>query len=244
MKNVFNKNDLKSLFSPVPIEPTIQVELKETVPKASDEKVYTPAKFNLKVLIKFLVLFFGIFFASYFLVNAPALETKLRYFYDVSLKRGSYSAAVPAPLANIFDPTTSALLVIPKIGVRAPIIWNINSDNLSAELLQGVVHSEGTALPGQIGNVFITGHSSYYAWVNSPYKDIFALLDKLEPGDLIYIEYSANIFTYEVTSKRIVPATETSVMDQGFSYNLSLMTCVPIGTNLNRLIISSEQTAT
>jgi len=244
LSRILDENDLKSLFSAGSPESIIQVEITEPAPKPANEKVLKPAKFNLAVLVKFVGLFFGIFFISYFLINAPALKTKLQYFYDVNLKRGNYSAVAPIPTLNPFNPASEARLVIPKIGVDAPIIWNVDEANLKDKLLLGVVHSQGTALPGESGNIFITGHSSYYSWVNSPYKDVFVLLDKLEPQDKIYIKYSSNIFTYEVTTSKVVSPTETSVMDQFPGYNLSLMTCVPVGTNLNRLIIKAEQTST
>lgn len=243
MKDIFNESDLKSLFSQTSAsaEPDIAVEIEKPVSKPANEKVLIPTKFSLPVLVKFLALFIGIFFLSYSLINATALVTKFRYFFDVSIKRTNYSAAAEIPTPNPFNPSSQALLVIPKIGIEAPIIWNVDEASLNERLLEGVVHSQGTALPGQVGNIFITGHSSYYSWIRSDYKDVFVLLDKLEVGDQIFISYSSTVFNYEVTNKKIVSPSETSVMDQGNDYNLTLMTCVPVGTNLNRLIIRTHQ---
>lgn len=243
MKDIFNENDLKSLFSQTSAsaEPDVTVEIEKPILKSTNEKVLVPAKFSLPVLVKFLALFIGIFFLSYSLINANALVTKFRYFFDVSVKRANYSAAAPTPTPNPFNPSYQALLVIPKIGTNAPISWNVNEASLNEKLLEGVVHSQGTALPGQVGNIFITGHSSYYSWVRSDYKDVFSLLDKLEVGDRVFISYGSTVFNYEVTDKKIVSPNETSVMDQGNDYNLSLMTCIPVGTNLNRLIIRAKQ---
>ena len=233
MGNIFDESDIQVLFRPKQEkEPEVTVELAEE----SNKK--TP---HLVTFVKFFSLFIVIFLLSFFLINASALMTKFRYFYDINLKHSSYSVTVATPTPNPFNPAQEARLVIPKIGVDAPIIWDVSENDLNAKLLEGVAHSAGTALPGKPGNIFITGHSSYYSWVNSPYKDVFALLDKLEPQDKIYIKYSSNIFTYEVTGSKVVSPSETSVMDQFPGYNLSLMTCVPVGTNLNRLIISAQQ---
>lgn len=237
MGNILDENDLKEIFGNMAgktTEPVIEFA------PAQPEKVYTPQKFTWQTLIKFLSLFIIIFIASYFAINEPALAKKIGYSWDVSLKRGNYSQALPTPTANPFNAASEASLVIPKIGVEAPIIWNVEEGDLKNQLLEGVVHSKGTALPGQQGNIFITGHSSYYSWVNSNYKDVFALLDKLSADDKIYIKYSTSIFTYEVSGWRIVASDDTSVMDQGYGQTLTLMTCVPIGTNLNRLIINAN----
>lgn len=240
MRNIFDENDIKALFSQEkPLQPAeIEVELAQ--PPAPAEKTYKPSKFNLAIGIKFVSLFILIFLFSYSIINLQALEAKFRYFFDVSIKRQSYSAAIPTPTPN-FNPSSEARIVIPKIGVDAPIIWNVEESNLNEKLLSGVVHSQGTALPGDKGKVFITGHSSYYSWASSDYKNVFALLDKLAPGDKIYLKYSSSLFTYQVSGSRVVPPSEISVMSQDPGYNLALMTCVPVGTNINRLIVIASQ---
>ncbi len=128
-----------------------------------------------------------------------------------------------------------------KIGVDAPIIWNVPEDQVDAKLLEGVVHYGGTVLPGQIGNVFLIGHSSYYSWASSPYKDVFALLEKIEVGDEIYIQYAGANFKYVVTDTKTVSPNEISAVSGTNIYNLSLMTCVPVGTSLNRFIVNAKQ---
>lgn len=238
MTKILDENDLKEIFGNTSEKTTGPVI--EFTP-AQAEKIYAPQKFTWQTLVKFLSLFVIIFITSYFIINEPALVKKISYAWDVSFKRENYSKALPTPTANPFNAASEASLVIPKIGIEAPIVWNVEENDLKNRLLEGVVHSKGTALPGQQGNIFITGHSSYYSWVNSSYKDVFALLDKLSAGDKIYIKYSTSIFTYEVSGWRIVAPDDISVIDQGSGQTLTLMTCVPIGTNLNRLIISANQ---
>jgi sortase A len=132
-------------------------------------------------------------------------------------------------------------LKIPKIDVDAPIIWNVPEDKIIDTLEDGLAHYEGTALPGQVGNVFITGHSSYYVWAGGSYKEIFALLNKLENGDKIYLSYKGVLFEYEVLGQKVVLPDNISVLDQTNDHTLSLMTCTPVGTNLRRLIITAKQ---
>jgi len=245
--SILDENDLKAIFgeekekAPEPIIEVTPEPLPEVAEPKVPEKVYAPAKFTWQTLVKFLSIFLGIFIVSYFSINEPAIAKKMRYSWDVSLLRRTYSKVVPTPTAEPFNAASRASLVIPKIGVDAPIAWNVQEADLKDKLLESVAHSQGTALPGVRGNIFITGHSSYYAWVDSPYKDVFALLDKLSPGDKIYIKYDSKVFTYEVSGSKIVAANDSEVMNQGENYILTLMTCVPIGTNLNRLIVTSNQ---
>lgn len=130
-------------------------------------------------------------------------------------------------------------ILIPKIGVRAPIIWNseIDEQSMLLNLQKGVAHYKGTALPDERGNVFITGHSSYYFWDKGGYKTIFALLPKLEKGDEIAIGYQDKLYLYKVSEKFVVKPSDLWVLEKTPEPTLSLMTCVPLGTNLRRQII-------
>lgn len=110
------------------------------------------------------------------------------------------------------------------------------------ELRGGVVRYPGTALPGETGNVFIFGHSSNYPWVKSDYNDAFALLDTLENGDEITIYYNQKKFTYRVTDRAVVKPGDVKTLESRdhTKKELSLMTCWPVGTTLERIIIFAE----
>jgi LPXTG-site transpeptidase (sortase) family protein len=116
------------------------------------------------------------------------------------------------------------------------------SENIIQESLrEGVVHYPYTANPDQYGNVFITGHSSYYPWDKGRYKDIFALLHKLEIGDEYSIYYNGKKFTYRVREIFEVKPDDISVLEQPTDQKIStLMTCTPVGTVLKRLIVRAD----
>ncbi len=224
-----------------------------------------------QVLFKFVFLFVLIFVLVYLVLNAPALYQKIRYYYLTHFRNEplpeSYQV-MPVNLQNslgyILTPQKSGaeirqlekqrqqppdkevqlqnnFLYIPKLGIKAPVFWNVEESEALKTLQNGVVHLAGTGLPGTDGNVFVTGHSSYYWWAKGNYKTVFALLPNIEVKDQIYLTFQNKLYIYEVTEKLIVWSKDTWVMDKLPYPALSLMTCVPVGTNLKRLIVRARQ---
>jgi LPXTG-site transpeptidase (sortase) family protein len=188
-------------------------------------------------VLKTLALFVVLFIISFTVLNFPALWLQGKYFWQVNfLKKPLVAQSSITPVISYNN-----YLFISEIGVNAPISWNVPADQTLPALEHGVAHYQGTALPGQIGNVFISGHSSFYWWDGGSFKEIFALLDKLKIGDKIYISYQNQLFTYVITSKKVVSPNDLTVLDQTNTKTLSLMTCVPVGTNLNRLVVIAQQ---
>lgn len=148
-----------------------------------------------------------------------------------------------AKLASTSLGLSDNLLVIPKLNIHVPIIWNSSGDEaiMLENLSKGVAHYGFTSLPNeQDGNVFITGHSSYYWWDKGKYKTVFATISELVPGDQLFVQYQNKIFVYEMTDKVTVKPSDVSVTDPTSKPTLSLMTCIPVGTALNRLIVRSK----
>lgn len=144
-------------------------------------------------------------------------------------------------------------IIIPKIGKNIPIVtipetsileenWNQLEKDIQGALKDGVVHYPGTANPGQFGNVFITGHSSYYPWDPGRYKDVFALLHDLDVGDEYTIFFAGKKYNYKIVERKIISPKDVSVLQQPENERIStLMTCTPVGTALNRLILVAKE---
>jgi LPXTG-site transpeptidase (sortase) family protein len=135
-------------------------------------------------------------------------------------------------------------LIIPKLSIKAPIIWQVapDGDLMLKKLQEGLVHYNGTGLPNETnGNVFISGHSSYYWWDKGKYKTVFANLDQLTKGDEMALAYKDKVYIYKVSDMVTVKPEQTEVLNPASSPILSLMTCVPVGTNLKRLIVKAER---
>jgi len=202
--------------------------------------------------IKFVGLFIFFFTISSLVVMGPTVYSKISYYFfapSIQQKNTNLGLPVAAPDYKTIAPQVSGIpitkenrIIIPKINVDAPIVFPATADNkvILESLKGGVAQYPGTALPGHAGNVFITGHSSYYWWDGGKYNRVFTLLDKLTANDLIYIHYEGSEYVYKVKDSIVVLPTQTEVLNPTATATLSLMTCTPVGTNLKRLIVRSE----
>jgi len=131
-------------------------------------------------------------------------------------------------------------LFIPKIGVEAPISWNVEEADILDVLPNGLAQIDGTAKPGEGKNIFITGHSSNYWWRKGDYNSVFALLPELNQGDEIFINYQGKLRKYIVSDKREISPKAAGNFVSSAGEQVTLMTCVPIGTNLRRLLVIAK----
>ncbi len=136
-------------------------------------------------------------------------------------------------------------LVIPRIGKNVPLItvpphrnWRKLEKTIQKGLQNGVVVHPVSAEPGNFGNFFLTGHSSYYTWDKGRYKDVFALLHEMKVNDIVEVYWEGKKYTYKMEEKRVVKPTAVEILEQPKDKKeITLMTCTPIGTNKNRLIL-------
>lgn len=142
-------------------------------------------------------------------------------------------------------------IVIPKIGKNIPLVDIVNqniegenelNDIFMKELENGVIRYPGSALPWEAGNSFIFGHSSNFPWLEWNYNDVFALLDNLDDGDEIIVYYEQKKFTYKINRKDVIkPGDVWIIKNKDKSVKeLTVMTCWPIGTTFNRLVVVAE----
>ncbi len=157
------------------------------------------------------------------------------------------------PANIIVDPMTSVAvgpepkLIIPKINVDVPVVYNTQPDyNSQMKAMESGVAYFGipgaNSKPGQVGNTVLSGHSSNDIIDGGSYKFIFARLDKLAKGDLLFVNYEGKRYTYSVTKTEVVKPTEVNKLIYSTDKPiLTLITCTPLGTALNRLLVTAEQ---
>lgn len=205
--------------------------------------------------IFFQIFYYGLTFSFfvmivYFVINFHAIKDTASFWY-----RSNFSAASDQPV--IFAPDVPTLesdkwkapvvannhISIPVLDITAPIIYGVNNTEkeVADSLEQGVIHINGTSLPGQVGNIYMTGHSSNYVWSKGSYNSVFSILDKLVIGDKIYVNHLDSVYEYEVFERKIIIPTDTSVLQSTTDSRLTLVTCWPVGTTLKRLVLLAKQ---
>lgn len=188
-------------------------------------------------------------------LNSPAFYNRFKWLYyvnylnqklpTVSLPQNppavqDNNIKLPDNLPEIKRKVENDKLKISKIAVDAPVFWDVEPDKIIETLLGGVAHYKGSGLPGEGSNIFIVGHSSNYFWIKSDYNNVFSLLDKLEKGDRIELTKDNKSYFYDVVDKRVVKPDQVEVLQRTPKETLSLMTCWPIGTSYERLVVQAQ----
>jgi sortase A len=140
-------------------------------------------------------------------------------------------------LSENSDKITQYQLSIPKLKINDALV-QVGGD----DLMKGLVQYPGTALPGQYGNTVIFGHSVLPQFFNSKnYKTIFSTLPTLKERDEIVLDADGVTYHYQVYKMIEVTPDDVSVLEQQYDNQyLSLITCVPPGTYLRRLVVRAR----
>lgn len=126
-----------------------------------------------------------------------------------------------------------AVLRVPRVGIEVPVL----EGTTDAIMNRGVGHIAGTALPGQTGNLAITGHRDGFF---RPLKDI-------RTGDVIEVERpggagAAKVDRYVVRDTKVVVPSDVSVLAPTRDATLTLITCYPfyyIGSAPQRFVVQA-----
>lgn len=191
-----------------------------------------------------------IFIIGAIILTALFLQYNRRIFAPIMAYISPDTGSVNTGLTAVDPSITQTVspdprLIIPKLNIDVPVAFGISVSEVDAAMNQGVAQFSipgANALPGQIGNLAISGHSAGDIYSSNPYKFIFSGLERLEVGDLIYINYDSVRYTYQMTSSKVVEPTDVAALiyetDRPM---LTLITCTPLGTSRYRLLISAEQ---
>jgi sortase A len=120
-------------------------------------------------------------------------------------------------------------LRIAKIGLNKVIVQGTST----SDLRQGPGHYPGTPLPGEQGNAAIAGHRTTYG---APFYN----LDELARNDPIVVTTVQGTFTYLVTDTVVVSPSDTAVVDNTATPELTLTTCNPRFSASTRLVVHAR----
>lgn len=136
-------------------------------------------------------------------------------------------------------------IIIPKINVEAPVVYDepsIDEKAIQKALERGVAHYATTPNPGEKGNSVIVGHSSGNILNNGKYKFAFLLLKSLEVDDTFIVQKDGKRYVYKVFNKFVTSPKNLDVLKAtDRPATMTLITCDPPGSSVNRLIVQAEQ---
>jgi len=128
---------------------------------------------------------------------------------------------------------TENTLIIPKIGVDIPIVEGKDESVLD----KGAWRMPETSTPDKGSNTVITGHRWLY---RPPSEKTFYLLDKLVIGDTFKIYWEGVEYNYQVVSSIVVLPTDLYVLEPTSNSVVNLITCTPLFSTKQRLIVQGE----
>ncbi len=169
--------------------------------------------------------------------------------------RRSWTQPPPQPAGPVVSGASAAPVPPPALGEGLAVIYipRFGKDWSPKVVVQGVGvpdlkkgpgHIPSTALPGDLGNMVISGHRTTYG---AP----FNRADTLQPGDKIVLETRTGWFTYDVRELQVVAPTAIEVtypvpgrLDATpTEHLLTLTTCNPKYSARERLIVHAVLSA-
>ncbi len=123
-----------------------------------------------------------------------------------------------------------AVLKIPKIHLEVPVVEGTDDPALD----YGVGHVEGTALPGQAGNIALAGHRDGF----------FRGLKDVAVGDTMELETVRGSESFVVENIWLVNPNDVWVLDPTPKESITLVTCYPfyfVGSAPQRYIVRATR---
>ncbi len=142
-------------------------------------------------------------------------------------------------------------LSVPSLGIKAPVLlpsmthwsahdWQSLEEQMQVGLSYGAVAYPHSVNPGQQGTLIVAGHSSPpdSRSRDSDFGRLFAKLPDIAIGEQIVVSGIA----YNVESKEVVSPSATSILEQQYDASiLKMITCYPVGTTRDRMIVLARK---
>ncbi|MDD5606717.1 MAG: sortase [Candidatus Pacebacteria bacterium] len=190
---------------------------------------------------KFGKYFFLIFFISFSVINWENISWVFNY-RTVSTLFSDFLKKDTLEIQELFYEEKDSI-EINKIDIKAPLIIGEGLNNLQVyqALDNGVVLYPSSALPGEIGQSIVLGHSSPPGWPKVKYDWVFTNINELNTGNKIIIYFNNKKFTYTVKDKIFLERGEQipEKIDNNKSV-LVLISCWPPGKDLRRIAVISS----
>ncbi len=161
-------------------------------------------------------------------------QVQLPTFEDVSVSTGEdvSPTPIPTPLPTPASkpPIVKDHLVISSVNINMPVFLGDTEKTLN----KGGWLFPTTSRPEKGGNSVIFGHRYMY---RPPKSNTFWNLDKVNIGDEMVLYWKGKEYKYKVFQKKIVEPKDLSVMKPSSGSILTVITCTPLFTTKQRLVI-------
>ncbi len=149
------------------------------------------------------------------------------------------AGAVPAPGRQpTYSPIQESGVVFSQVRIPSIGVDEIIRSGISLSVIdRGVAHWVGTSQPGGSGNLVLAGH-------RTTHSRPFYAIDRLEPGDLIYVE-DGNGFEvmYRVSDSFIVQPEDIWITYDFGKPMLTMFACHPRGSANQRIVVQADLVA-
>ena len=119
---------------------------------------------------------------------------------------------------------------IGRLGISAIVVQG----DSSSQLRRAVGHVPETAMPGEQGNMALTGHRDTF----------FRPLRNIREGDVITLETEGGQYQYAVESIAIISPAAIEVLQSSGNQELTLITCYPfyfVGPAPKRFVVRTRK---
>lgn len=130
------------------------------------------------------------------------------------------------------DTWSVARLRVPTRGVDQIVLAGDSGRTLAF----GPGHTTGSAMPGEVGSVVISGHRDTH----------FTFLQHVQQGDDIHLQTADGTFLYKVRTTRLLDINRHKLVSDPDNKTLQLVTCFPFNAVVNggplRYVVGAELT--
>ncbi len=171
----------------------------------------------------------AIVFVALTLLNAKLFQRAASHTFDSQIHATEQHPAIQTRMA-FKEGDVLGRMEIPKIGMSVIVLQGTTPKTLRL----GVGHIDGTALPGESGNVGIAGHRDTF----------FRGLKDIHTGDGISLQTATGIAMYEVDWIQITVPSDGDIVSATTESGLTLVTCYPfhyIGAAPERFVVHAHK---
>ncbi|MFZ1086444.1 MAG: class D sortase [Terracidiphilus sp.] len=171
----------------------------------------------------------AITFVALTVLNAKQFQNDASHKLDIQIQ----AAGLQTPIRTrnvVKEGDVLGRIEVPRIGISVIVLQGTTSKTLRL----GVGHIDGTALPGESGNIGIAGHRDTF----------FRGLKDIHREDEILLQTATGIARYEVDWIQITNPSDHGIVSLTSESGLTLVTCYPfhfIGAAPERFVVHAHR---